>query len=90
MVGQWRRSITSDCPRNRATSSNTMPAMLTETARKVHTETSRTAIGKSGQVVPQTSVRTRSRTSARGGMVGCCCIGGEGSSEALLLADAVT
>src|SRR4051812_3295955 len=51
-------------PRARANARSKTPATVRLTARKVHTDTSRTAIVKSAQFVPQTKVRTRTRGSA--------------------------
>lgn len=47
--------------------SNTMPLIGSDIERNVQTDTSCTASGKSGQLVPQTSVIRANRTSARVG-----------------------
>ena len=68
MVGQYSRGMRSDWPRARATASSVTPANVTATARKVHTEISRTAKANSGQLVPHTSVSTTSKAMARRGI----------------------
>ena len=65
-VGQSVRGTDNERPRNRATDIRIAAAPKTLIARKVQTETSRIANGKSGQLVPHKIVRITSNTSARG------------------------
>ena len=75
MIAQCRRGILSVCPRSRPTTSRIRPAPASENARNVHTEISRIASGNNVQLVPQTTVRTNTNNSARGGTweVGIIC-----------------
>ena len=55
-MGQCWRGMCSECPCARAMSSSVMPATGMVSARKVQTDTSRTASENSGQLVPQMNV----------------------------------